>query len=244
MALPLTPELAMKPKAVGYVRVSSAAQAEQGISLDEQRGAIADYCRAHDLDLLGIEADEGVSGRRRHNRPGLAKALRRVCACRGVLVAVKLDRVGRSVVDLAAIADQIKQAGCGFVLIRDMIDTRSAAGRMFFHMVAAFAEFEADLASERIRNVQNHKRRLGQRISRFAPFGFRFDDDGQRLVPIPAERAIAAEIVERRQSGATYNKLAADLNSRGVPSKRGGTWHAPVVRTVYLREVNKLCPSL
>lgn len=65
------------------------------------------------------------------------------------LVVWKLDRLGRSVTQLIAHAQAIADAGAHFVSLTERIDTTSPAGMLFFHFVAAFAEFERSLISER-----------------------------------------------------------------------------------------------
>ena len=87
-------------RVVGYIRVSSEGQATEGVSLDAQRVKLAAYCTAMDLELVGIEADEGVSAKSLR-RPGLQRALGLLDAgaADGLLI-TKLDRLTRSVRDL------------------------------------------------------------------------------------------------------------------------------------------------
>ena len=68
-----------KPKALGYVRVSTDEQAANGYGLEVQRAAIREYCRAQGLALVGILSDEGMSGSNGlDSREGLAEVLARV----------------------------------------------------------------------------------------------------------------------------------------------------------------------
>src|ERR1700733_5092631 len=67
------------PTAVGYIRVSTEEQAREGVSLDAQREKIAAYCALHGQRLERTYADEGISGKRADNRPGLQEALDRTC---------------------------------------------------------------------------------------------------------------------------------------------------------------------
>jgi hypothetical protein len=59
------------PEAIGYVRVSTEEQANQGVSLEPQRAKVLVYCGLHGLELAQTYADEGLSGKRADNRPGL-----------------------------------------------------------------------------------------------------------------------------------------------------------------------------
>lgn len=106
----------LRPLALGYIRVSTADQVENGASLDAQRTALtieADH-RGWDLELV---ADEGLSAKNM-NRPALAAALDRLD--RGdadALLSVRLDRVSRSVADFAGLVDRAGRKGWGLVLL-------------------------------------------------------------------------------------------------------------------------------
>ena len=95
-----------RTKAVGYVRVSSEQQASEGVSLDAQRHRLRDYCRAMDIELVDIIADEGYSASTL-KRPGLQVALSMLRQRRAdSLIVVKLDRLTRCVKDLGTLCEQ------------------------------------------------------------------------------------------------------------------------------------------
>src|SRR5262245_308121 len=89
-------------RVVGYVRVSSEHQADQGVSLQAQEEKIRQYCTLYDLDLVDIVVDAGVSAKTLQ-REGLQKALAMLenGHADGVVV-VKLDRLTRNVADLGS----------------------------------------------------------------------------------------------------------------------------------------------
>ena len=125
---------------IGYARCSTAAQdliAQQQILLD----------LGVDRDLIYF--DKGLTGRNRH-RPGLEKALAAVHDG-FTLVVPKLDRLARSVPDARAIAEEIEQRGARLQLGATVYDPQDPMGKMFFNVLATFAEFEADLLSLRTR---------------------------------------------------------------------------------------------
>src|SRR5450755_434365 len=120
---------------IGYARVSSD---DQNLSLQ--------------LDALkkaGCEEvfTDKVSGSR-SSRPGLDQALARLQKG-DCLIVWKLDRLGRSVQHLVELAAQFKQRDVEFRSLSDGIDTSSATGRFFFHVMSAFAEMERELIRER-----------------------------------------------------------------------------------------------
>jgi len=123
---------------VGYARVSTAEQ-----HLDGQTDVLA----AAGCEKVFVEHASGVLAR----RPALEKTLEYVRSG-DTLVVVKLDRLGRSVKNLKEVADRLQGAGVGLRALSQGIDTTTAGGRLFFHMLAAIAEFEHDLVVERTRD--------------------------------------------------------------------------------------------
>jgi DNA invertase Pin-like site-specific DNA recombinase len=121
---------------IGYARVSTIDQ-----NLNLQLDA---------LNLAGCETiyrDEGISGTKA-KRPGLARALKRLTSD-DVLVVWKLDRLGRSMRHLIELTTKLETKGIGFRSLSDAIDTSTAGGKLYFHLMGAFAEFESNLTSER-----------------------------------------------------------------------------------------------
>ncbi|MCV9910388.1 recombinase family protein [Brucella sp. HL-2] len=125
-----------KPRKVGYARVSTEEQ-----KVDLQLNA---------LKLAGCEQifmDEGVSGAK-VDRAGLKKALASLQPG-DTLVVWRLDRLGRSLINLVGLMSELGNRGVEFHSVMENIDTCSAGGRLVFHLMAALAEFERSLISER-----------------------------------------------------------------------------------------------
>ena len=125
---------------IGYARCSTDRQ-----DLTAQRQALVE---------LGVEpdriyVDKGLSGRNRA-RPGLDQAMAAVREG-DTLVVPKLDRLARSVPDARHIADQLEAKGVKLALGRNVYDPTDPMGKMFFNILATFAEFEADLIRLRTR---------------------------------------------------------------------------------------------
>ena len=207
--------------AIGYIRVSTAGQAEEGVSLDAQRKRIESWCEVNEYRLADVFTDAGISGKRADNRPGLQDALEAVCRTRGgALVVYSLSRLARSTKDAIAIAERLDKAGADLVSLSEKIDTTSAAGKMVFRMLAVLAEFERDLVSERTKAALGHMRANGQRVGS-VPYGFDVADDGTTLIENPAEQAVIADIRAMRARGKKLKQIAAALTDRGVPTKTG-----------------------
>jgi DNA invertase Pin-like site-specific DNA recombinase len=121
---------------VGYARVSSVGQ-----SLDVQLDKLKGYGCTKVFS-------EKRSGRQADGRPALQECLAFLREG-DELVITKLDRMARSVLDLAKIADQLKRKGVTLKVLDQAIDTGSSEGKLMFSLLGAFAEFENDIRAER-----------------------------------------------------------------------------------------------
>ncbi|MBN8801770.1 MAG: resolvase [Lysobacteraceae bacterium SCN 69-123] len=121
---------------IGYCRVSSISQ-ELDVQLDK-------LAKAGCTKVF----KEKRSGRQAENRPELQDALEYVRAG-DVLVISRLDRMARSVLDLAKIADLLRRKGVSLRVLDQGLDTSTSEGKLMFNLLGAFAEFEADIRAER-----------------------------------------------------------------------------------------------
>lgn len=223
----------MTRQAIGYIRVSTTGQAEDGVSLQAQRERIDAWCLANGFELAGCFTDEGISGKRADNRPELQKAIDAVEGSGAVLVVYSLSRLARSTKDTILIGERLEKAGADLVSLSERIDTTTAAGKMVFRMLAVMAEFERDLVSERTTLAMATKRNNGERIGT-VPYGFNLAEDGATLVANEDEQTVLALIESLRSDGYSLRAIASELSTRGIPTKNGrGKWtHSTVQRIV------------
>lgn len=215
-------------KAIGYIRVSTAEQATEGVSLEAQRAKIAAWAAANDYELVAIHEDAGITGTSMDKRAGLQAAI--AATGKGMaLVAYSISRIARSTRDMLEIAEEIQRKGADLVSLTEKIDTTSAAGKMVFRMMAVLAEFERDVISERTTNALAHKKAQGQ-VYAAIPLGYR--NEAGKLVPVDEEQLVVAEIRDMRGQGKTLREIADDLNQRGIVGKRGGKYHASTIKAV------------
>jgi site-specific DNA recombinase len=220
-------------QAIGYIRVSTEQQADEGVSLDAQRAKISAWCMVNDYELVDVQVDAGISGRRMKNRQGLQKALSQTK--KGMaLVVYSLSRMSRSVKDTLAISEQLDKVGADLVSLSEKIDTTGAAGKMLFRMLAVIAEFESDVNSERTISAMSQKKAMGEKYAHI-PFGY--SELEGRLVQVEAEALVVAEIVKQRGAGDTLQSIAQTLNERGIIGKQGGKWYASSVRCILQRQL-------
>ncbi len=185
-------------RAVGYVRVSTDQQAQEGVSMDAQQVRIRAHCISQEIDLGDIVIDDGYSAKS-PARPGIKRALdMRTAKKVDAIVVVKLDRLTRSVKDLGTLLDSYFRDGLPWLLlsVSDSIDTRSAGGKLLLNVLMSVAQWEREAISERTQEAMNELKRRGIR-SGGAGYGWQWskkpDATGRKqLIPHPEDKPAAA----------------------------------------------------
>lgn len=192
-------------KAIGYARVSTEEQAREGVSLDNQEAKIRAYAEVHDLELIDVIRDEGISGKTLH-RPGIARVLD-MAKSREVeaIIVYKLDRLSRKTLDTLNTIELLETAGVAFHSISERIDTKSASGKFFLTIISALAQMERDLISERTVDALSYKRGRREWMGR-VPFGYKVEDN--HLV----EDADAMQIIQKAKRMKSQGKSIRDIS--------------------------------
>ena len=203
-------------RVLGYLRVSTGEQAESGAGLDAQRATIQAEADRRGWHVEYV-VDAGNSGATL-SRPALSEALGRLDRGDvGILVAAKLDRVSRSVADFAGLLDRSRSAHWSLVLLDLGVDTSTPSGELVANMIAASAQYERRLISQRTTEALAAKKAQGVRLGR-----------PSQLPPEIVER-----IVRERAAGRRLRVIAEGLTAGGVPTARGGAkWSTSTVQAV------------
>ena len=219
-------------QAIGYIRVSTEKQANEGVSLEAQEAKIVSWCKANDYELVKVYVDAGISGKRMDTRKELLAAL--ASLKKGMaLVSYSLSRLARSTKDALAIGETVAKKKADMVSLTEQIDTTTAAGKMMFQMLSVLAEFERNLVAERTTNALQHKKRTGQKYTNQTPYGFEAIEG--RLVQVQQEAEVVAEIQASRTGGNTLQFIADSLNTRGIPTKTGKQWAPATIHLLLKR---------
>jgi len=192
-----------KKVAVGYVRVSSQGQADDGLSLAEQEKRIRGYCEARGWSLKEVYRDEGISGKSL-DRSGLQALLDDLKEI-DVVVVVKLDRLTRSVRDLGYLLEDLL-SDVSLAAVEESLDSATANGKMVINMLATVAQWEREATSERTKKILDYKKSIGEWVGR-PPFGFRVNGDG-RLTEDKEEMNEIRSIKLAHQRGQTLRAIA------------------------------------
>jgi DNA invertase Pin-like site-specific DNA recombinase len=220
-------------KAIGYVRVSTQGQAEDGVSLDAQEAKVRAWADLNGAEVV-IFRDEGISGKRSDNRPGLVAALDAV-GKGDALVCYSLSRLSRSTKDTLTIADLLAKREADLVSLSEKIDTTTAAGKMVFRMLAVLSEFERDQISDRTRFALAHKKANGEKTGGDVPFGYRARKG--KLYRDAGEQKAVRLVLNLHGKGESLRDIGRALEAAGIARKGGSrTWHPQAVLRIIERE--------
>ncbi|HEY2475480.1 MAG TPA: recombinase family protein [Candidatus Cybelea sp.] len=217
-----------RKNAVSYIRVSTKGQEASGLGLTAQRGAVETFCEQNGYRVLQ-EFSEIESGRH-PDRPILREALARARSSHALLVIAKLDRLARDVEFIAHLMNSdVKFAACDL----------PEANRLTIHIIAAVAEHEARLISDRTKEAlavrkargkilgnPNTRNGLPADVTRRGLLAARV---ARRHLRDRAIEAVADEIKAGRAEGASYRQIALALNDDGYLTATGRPWGATAV---------------
>lgn len=220
-AMPRTKPVTTSLRVIGYCRVSTTQQEEDGISLAAQQAKIAQYTELYGLEL--VETIVESASAKTLERPGLQEALTMLRSGKadGIIVC-KLDRMTRSVRDLGTlIAEYFEKHQ--LMSIEEKIDTSSASGRLILNVLISVSQWEREVIGERTRAAMTFKRSIQQRTSYEAPYGYTIADDGKTLLPHTTEQALIQAVRDAREDGLSYRQVVARLHAQGHRTRKGTT---------------------
>jgi DNA invertase Pin-like site-specific DNA recombinase len=220
-----------KGKFVAYYRVSTERQGRSGLGLEAQQQAVRDHLNGGPWVLLDevIEIESG----KRNDRPKIAEALR-LCRLHGAtLIIAKLDRLARNVAFISGLMEaKVEFIACDF----------PTANRLTVHILAAVAEHEAQMISERTKAALQAARARGVRLGgdrgnlpSVALEGAHASAEARSKAATARAHDLAPTIRQLQAGGLSLRRVAVELTRRGIPTARGGPWSAVTVSRVLER---------
>ena len=222
----------------GYARVSTDRQADSGISLDEQERKLEARCAENGWHLEHVYVDAGVSGSTPLGKRPQGARLLAVVRPGDIVIAAKMDRCFRSAFDALETIKNFKRQKISLWLL-DLGGDCSGNGisELIVTVLAAVAQFERSLISERIKDAKRNLRRGNKHQGGKRPFGWQFGEANghgraRELVPDEAEQAAIADIVAMREGGRTLMDIRDTLRGQGFAIS-----HQSVANILARREV-------
>ncbi len=206
-----------------YTRKSSEEGLEQAFnSLDAQREACAAFVFSQKHEgwsvLPALYDDGGYSGGTL-DRPALQRLLADIADAKvDVVVVYKIDRLTRSLFDFAKIVEAFDARGVSFVSITQQFNTTTSMGRLTLNVLLSFAQFEREVAGERIRDKIAASKKKGMWMGGLPSLGY--DVQNRKLVVNEEEAGTVVHIFRRYVELRSVRVLQEELDAAGIRSKR------------------------
>ena len=223
-----------KPKAVGYIRVSTTEQVS-GFGLDVQEKAIRDYCKVNGFQLVEVLRDEGQSGGNGlESRVGLAEALARLKAGEaGALVVYRLDRLARDLILQETLVERLRDQGTPVRSASEPdldTDTDDPTKVLIRQIIGVVSQYERAVIRGRMMAGKAAKAAQGGFLGGRIPYGFKLENG--EIVTDDNEQTVVALVGRLRASGASLREIAAHLDADGLRPREGDRWHPNTIRRI------------
>ncbi len=211
-----------------WIRVSTE-EAAKGDAPEHHLERAKMYAAARGWEIVEVYDLAGQSGKAVRDHPEAQRMLADVK--RGHIQALlfsKLARLSRNLREVQDFGDFFRQHQADLVSLNESIDTSTAGGRMFFHLLGVFAQWEREEIVERVNASVLTRAKLGKPINGQAPYGYRWVD--RKLVPHPDEAPIRAKAYELFRQHRRKGTVAKLLNAAGYRTREQKVWRDMHVR--------------
>lgn len=221
----------------GYARVSSETQAEHGQGLPIQRDKIHAYAFSKSLDVDSVFTDAAESGATPLQDRPAGRTMLSVLKKGDHVIMASLDRAWRSLIDAEGTLSRWQEQGITPHILNLPVDLSTPLGRLFFQLLAIFAQFERTVIAERIKSgVRAAIVRRGGQWGPACAYGWKRPKvSGDPLIPVEEEQETIRHARALQQAGVGRLEISRRLNQEGLADRRGNPWTESSVRRCLLR---------
>ncbi|MEP7010166.1 MAG: recombinase family protein [Acidobacteriota bacterium] len=226
-------------KQVGlWIRVSTEDQVK-GESPETHEARARMYAEMKGWTVAKVYRLDAISGKSVMGRPEAIEMLAdvREGTITGLIFS-KLARLARNTKELLEFADIFRREGADLISLAESIDTSSPAGRFFYTLIAALAEWEREEISARIAASVPIRAKLGKPVAGKAPYGYRWENKA-RLMPDPSEAPILKLVFELFREHRLIGRVARLLNEAGYRTRKGQLFADMTIRELLTNPVAK-----
>lgn len=235
-------------KVVGYCRVSTIIQQNEGHSFDVQKDIIKKYCekKGYKLTKIYIEQISGTTDCMK--RPEFQKAIKDLESGKSSgLVCTKFDRLSRNLRDLLnLIESHFKNKYNVYFTDFDQVDINTAEGRCQMQLLGTFSELERNIISKRTKQVMEYKKDKKEKTGGFLPYGYKViikDNNGKKtkqLIECEYEKNLIKELLDMKANEKiSYRELGLILTERKFENRNGSlNWSRSCVMKLLHPEKN------
>lgn len=228
-----------KIKVVGYCRVSTENQKEEG-TIDIQRKSLSEYCLLNNYELIETFEDNGVSGGL-EDRAGLSELFDYLESNKEVQLVIifKLDRLARDLYIQEHLIKKLEQLDKKLISIKEPnLDSKDPMRKAFRQFMGIVSELEKSFITMRLSGGRINKAKKGGYAGGEPAFGYEAKNKELKVNSEQAE-VIKQIFKMRRYKKMSYAKIATHLNQLGVSTVKGGKWHASTVKYIYDNPIYK-----
>lgn len=224
-----------KIKSAGiYIRVSTFDQAREGFSLGEQEERLKEFCNFKRYNIYKVYQDAGISAKN-DKRPAYQEMIEDVKKGNiNVIVALKLDRLTRSVYDIEKLMNFVNDYECDIDCMADESNTTTSNGRMVMRIMTSVSQNEIEKCSERTKFGMAGAIKNGHIPNRT---GLGFKRENKKLVPDPLTKDIIVRIFDLYLEGKSHQAIANIYNKEKVLGKTN--WYDSTVQKILSNELYK-----
>ncbi|HCD8612694.1 TPA: recombinase family protein, partial [Staphylococcus aureus] len=202
-----------------YVRTSSIKQIDNN-SIPAQLAEIEKYCKLNDYEMLPPYIDNGISGAKMENRPGLQQMLNDLKNNKlDKIVVWKLTRLGRSMKDILQIIEECEKNNVSFYSVSEHLGIDTDMNKLMLNIMGSLGEYERTILKDNIRIGASNKASEGKSVGGQPPYGY--DRIDGLLIVNQHESRIVKEIYQMYSQGMNFTAIAKVLNDRHEVTKLG-----------------------